>query len=269
MAAPGMLTRSGMLYEGNWIEWEDRCYTRLEMLKTGFGKAFRGPADGPRPVVRMRARDPTATSICEHVSPALLARVPMHARDTPQELVSRLRALARPFRLNDLPPELRARIFRFHFGPVTRYNIGAGSVKDETKQPLSNLLIVSRATRTEALPLFLGSAEICFQDPLFSFHRGGNFIIETNIREWIQTSIKENTKYLRSIKVREYFTIRGWEVVVRLDRKKGLKLGPTPKMSPEERGVWKDHVKKIEAIRQTLGLQGEAVVLALTTKSTP
>ncbi|KAK4922200.1 hypothetical protein LTR49_010421 [Elasticomyces elasticus] len=261
MAALGRLTRSGMLYEGNWVEWEDRMFNHMEMTKAGSGKEFRVPANDPLGLERMGLRDPMANSICKQVSPAILDRVPPKDRGHLERLLHNLKALARPFRLNDLPPELRARIFQFHFGQAARYNICAGSIKDKTKQPLSNLLLVSRATKTESLPLFLGSAEICSRDPLLSYHRRGNSVVEVAIRSWIRTSIKEKAKYLRCMTVKTYWG----DIVVRLNMNTGLELGPMPPLFSGERIAWTDHVKKIELIRQALGLRGEAVVLVLTT----
>ncbi|KAK5740230.1 hypothetical protein LTR17_004731 [Elasticomyces elasticus] len=264
MAAPGRLTRSGMLYEGNRVEWEDRIFNQIEMTKAGSGEEFRLPACNPKQLERLGLRDPMADSICKQVSPAMLKRVPERDREHRERLLGRLKALARPFRLNDLPPELRARILQAHFGSVTRYVIDGSSVKDKTRQPRWNLLLVSHSIKIEALPLFLGAAEICFHHPAYVASLGDNITVETAICNWVQIHLKENAKYLRHMSV--WSSALG-ELGVHLDMKTGLGLGLTPSLSPQQRKRWVDHVKAIETSRRALGLQGEGVVLALTIKA--
>ncbi|KAK3641785.1 hypothetical protein LTR56_011112 [Elasticomyces elasticus] len=267
MAALGRLTRSAMLYEGNWVEWDDRVFNQMEMSKAGSGKEFRVPGSDPWGLERMGLRDPMANSICKQVSPAMLERVPQKDRGHLERLLRNLKALARPFRLNDLPPELRARIFQFHFGLVKRYIIHGSGIKDETRQSRSNLLLVSKATMIQALPLFLGAAEICFYDPTYAICPSVNTTVEAFIHSWVHSHVKDNAKYLRRMAVFTKLQGNWGEVRVRLDLKTGLELDLPPNLSTHQERRWVDPVKKIEEGRRALGLQGEAVVLALTTKA--
>ncbi|KAK5744117.1 hypothetical protein LTS12_023593 [Elasticomyces elasticus] len=110
MGTSGKLTRSGLLYEGNFTEWRDRIANLLDIHGVDIDAI-------PCPVYRdwsgLAKRQHTVELITTQISPALLSRIPATNLKCPKRLLSSVQDMAKPFRLDDLPPELRSRVFGF------------------------------------------------------------------------------------------------------------------------------------------------------------
>ncbi|KAK5686324.1 hypothetical protein LTS10_002441 [Elasticomyces elasticus] len=262
MAHSGALTRGNILYEGNYPEWAGRMGGMFEVNNIHASVDRDGALTVRLKVDRfgLGSRD-AALLIKPQVSTAFFARVPGAHRGKPNELLRSLHALARPFRLNDLPPELRASIYKLHFGQ-SLCQIKAWTMKDATIQSRSNLLLVSRATRLEALPIFFGGLEVCFTGTRY-FPR---YTVEKAINNWVENSVKENVKFLRRLRVQLPRRMELYCITISLDMQRGLQAECSANVAKEKKLAWDRHVIKLEPTRKALKLQGEAIILAVTTK---
>ncbi|KAK5708733.1 hypothetical protein LTR17_020443 [Elasticomyces elasticus] len=261
---PGVLTRGCILYEGNYAEWQERVDGLLEIHDFEVWDFNYGLWIYPDALCTLRTS--LAMSLIKpSVSAALMNRVPVAQRDNVNELLGSLKALAKPFRLNDLPPELRARIYGFHFGQAVRY-ITTGGPREWAKQSPSKLLLVSRATRAEALPIFFDGLEVRFVGPRTPLENFAD--TERSILSWVETNVKEDVKYLRRLRIEVPVVIGGkYDITVTFSMQTGLRAEYSSELPDKRRQRWEKHIKKIEASRKALGLQGEAIIMAVTTKA--
>ncbi|KAK4960079.1 hypothetical protein LTR10_002970 [Elasticomyces elasticus] len=262
MAHTGALTRGNILYEGNYTEWAERIGAMFEVnniqasvdrdgaltVSLGLDYFSRGSRD-------------VALLIKPQVSTSVFARVPTAFQGYANPLLRSLHAHARPFRLNDLPPELRTAIYKLHFGQSV-CQINPRTMKDATVQSRSNLLLVSRATRLEALPIFFSGLELCFIGKRY----GARYTVEQAINNWVQDSVKENVKYLRRLQVQLSRPRGPYCITINLDMQKGLQVECSANVAKEKKVEWDKHVMKMEPTRKALKMQGEAIILAATTK---
>ncbi|KAK5708734.1 hypothetical protein LTR17_020444 [Elasticomyces elasticus] len=257
------LTKSGLLYEGNFETWHEQtvCILDIRGLPYGFINSITRLISYPN-TERLQA----AILIMSRISPGLEKRIPATARDDPASLLSCLRALAKPFRLNDMPPEIRARIYHLHFKQAGRYSVSsATSPRVSHESPA--LLLVSRAIRSEALSVFYRSSEFEFA----FVSRGVKGRISTAVRNWAKNYVKQGARDLRCLCVRAHWAEPFVEVT--LDMKKGLVVifkggdrWPAWGFTSEQKRDWRKHIEQVEADRQALGLLGEALILAFTSK---
>lgn len=144
---PGVLTTLGLLYEGNYNEWEDRMGELLEL---------HGYSDSP-----YERASHMATLMLSHISPALCRRIPDYAQHSPLYLKEILlpgyvcegeHALCEPFQLLKLPPEVRLRIYAFTLNlPLFEDDFRATRISRETGLALA---LTSREVRKETKPLW-------------------------------------------------------------------------------------------------------------------
>ncbi|KAK4891936.1 hypothetical protein LTR27_009461 [Elasticomyces elasticus] len=273
MASSGYLTMSGMLYEGNFTEWEHRMHGILEMhdydvdydstkpnhLKLDW-EVESWPYDSMQAVGLI--------STC--VSKALMSRVPIANRKTPNAFLFALRALATPFRLNDLPLELRCRIYGFHFAQKTSYRLSCTGFRSNRHggyhQSTAHLLRASRAVRMEATPIFYGGLEPNFYWRIPS-RKPNETLVERAIRTWVRDQVKENAGYLRYLQIEMETKRDVHSITFSLNQNTGLEVKFSSKFPQPEKRNWESHVKKIEANRKAFGLQGQAIIWAVTSKA--
>ena len=170
MEGQDKLTKSGLLYEGNYQEWDDRLRAMLELLGANFHPRRRALEDGT----------PITTFIRSLVIPRLLLTLPqsfslMHQ---PRQLLRYLELAAKPFRLMQLPVSVRTRIWQFTIasqqGPI-RYSITADSpFGNERLHPVTR---VSRELRAETLALAWVNARVRFRPSVSTLrcYRGERF----------------------------------------------------------------------------------------------
>jgi hypothetical protein len=157
MEEQGELTKSGLLYEGNYQEWEERLWVMLELLG----------ADRDRPD-ELETGVAIIAFVKSLVIPRLLLIIPQPTSVThnswSQFLLPRLKFAAEPFRLMQLPINVRARIWELALasqqGPI-RYTITADSpFGDDRLHPLTR---VSRELRAETLALAWSDVRLEFK----------------------------------------------------------------------------------------------------------
>jgi hypothetical protein len=151
------LTKSGLLYEGNYQEREDRLWVMLEHLGV----------DSDRPD-RLATGVPIIAFVSSLVIPRLLVIMPqptsvMH-NSWSQFLLPRMKLAAEPFKLMKLPVNLRTRIWKFAIvsqqGPI-RHTITADSPFGDERLHL--ITRVSRELRAETLALAWSDVRLEFK----------------------------------------------------------------------------------------------------------
>ncbi|KAK4960078.1 hypothetical protein LTR10_002969 [Elasticomyces elasticus] len=270
MATLGKLTRSGMLYEGNYDEWEGRMQGTLEMHNIAV--CF-NDEDGLY-ICREEltaADEPKATTLITNlVSEGILGRISDSGKDNPENLLDSLRDLAKPFRLNDLPPELRERIYSFHFAEEQVYLFSSR----KTYHTLPSLLLVSCVSRLQALPIFYRDSKFLFSSSEREHEKKNGRVNHTVValRQWAKSALQQGVRDLRRLCV---CTMGRYSatIVVTLDvlNKKGLMVTFEREtrsrfFTAKQKQAWRKHIEQLEADRQALGLLGEALILAFTTK---
>jgi hypothetical protein len=161
----GKLTKTGLLYEGNYDEWESRLWDMLELLGI----------DSDRPG-RLESGVPIAYLIKSMVIPRLLsisrerARM-VHISSWRENLLLPLKLAAKPFRLMGLPIDVRTRIWKFTIasqqGPM-RYTITAESpFKKGRIHPVTR---VSREVRVETLAIAWVKVRVEFKPSAVQFY---------------------------------------------------------------------------------------------------
>ncbi|KAK5721625.1 hypothetical protein LTR15_006214 [Elasticomyces elasticus] len=272
MATSGELTKGGLLYEGNHTEWRSRIDSLLKVQGVDIDKIS-------QPAYRdwhgLAERQKAVKLIMDQVSPALLGRITAADARDPKTLLISLQAVAKPFRLNDLPPELRVKVyesaFLYRFVCVLEgksrfwrtYQSGApaGPV-------LPDLLHTSRLISAEALPVFFSKLRPifdCVVDDDLSRSQNGEPSGLCTVRQWAHKSLEGNVKHIRLIGLVGLYNDRHRLIVMLKDRI-GLITRFSNEFPVEKKAAWEKHVANTETNRKALGLQGEALVLCFTSR---
>lgn len=98
-----------------------------------------------------------ATSISMLVNPAIIQRVPVSERSNARLLMQRLESLSSPFRLLDLPVELRNRIYHFVLSDHRNFVLLL-SWQRQQHMGYPAITKVSHQIRDEVLPVFYSSS---------------------------------------------------------------------------------------------------------------
>ncbi|KAK5686328.1 hypothetical protein LTS10_002445 [Elasticomyces elasticus] len=261
-ATTGRLSRSGLLYEGNFSKWQEETMCAVEVYKQLSPPTYSYQPHHDSQATRTRIFE----LILDRVSPALAQRVSVGKFDGPEALLRSLEAIAKPFRLNDLPAELRDPVYTFYFGkgPIFSVHCRTSKPHKPSKPTIPNLLLVSTSVKTEAL-----SASYARVDYRFEFRdsylvrclKGGDSAGARMIRRWARDKLQDDVKYLRQLSVgcERY----GGVFKVRFEPKKGLTVSCPPGCPEEVKVEWEKHITESEAKRQELGSVGEAVVAAV------
>lgn len=156
-------TESGVLVEGNFAEWHERIATMIKTQKLNIG----------HPVLAQVAK---RQLIQETITKYFEARIPEAAYDTHEKLISAIKERAVPFRLMELPAELRIQILELSLddpesrvgatidrppGPVVPIALGHNS---DSGLPTPSIAKATRYLRIECLPIFYARVELILGD---------------------------------------------------------------------------------------------------------
>lgn len=278
MASLGYLTKSGLLYEdSDFTQWEANLRTRMcaEGLEDVVWSKFFGPCCSDER--RKLAIDLVRMQLC----PELRKRVQHMPHVCPSSLRILLRQLSQPFRLLDLPPELRNRIYDYtipenstiELAPIRQSISGYQSITAASRQLRAEVLPTFYAQSTLQLNLlWKGSPGTRIRDleekeRVFDFSKG--------VKACVKRLGGEHLKHLRkaqvllSIPKSATHRRRIETMTFTFHPSRGLQIQFSDKpsavvLSTESQQRLEDQVKKTEEIRSMLGLQGEAILLALT-----
>lgn len=273
---PGDITTLELLYEGSdYGQWK----TKIEMLLRLQG--YRGSLKGFGQSTRLSEVPEACAILRAHVSPSIWARCPevgptvqLHCNSN---VVSRsfnfdkhLKALAQPFRLLDLPAEIRNLIytitFRERFG--SGIEAGTGSANPSLTRPLPPLVHASSQIRNEALPLFYGNTQFVFWRLL---HQNGPKEVARARQcfiQWIQEIVKDNAKHISEICIQTTFGVsrrQVWRISLTQSRKSGLIISISSRSSDNatKQGQQEKHVADVNEICEVTGLVDQSLVIAL------
>ena len=290
MSEPSSLTATGLLYEGNFKEWEPRMRAILAQNGCTFqALLFRLLSSG--------AAKEMATIIWCHTSPNVKVRVPNIYREDPYTLIRALRKRARPFRLMDLPPEVRLKICLYDSPPSNSKEIFlleppiCSRDFENTKKGMieSPLLSINRQLRLELLPVYLKTASF---DLRFTYRHDFERTLRdaqlhpefwprpTNaervcaMNAWVLRSKPDSLNLLREVSVQLPLLAvcndrRDDMLDIRVEFVEGnleLKVEKHPWLKPDSRLLLEDHASAISKLAQSLKLQGEALALFLTSR---
>ncbi|KAK3613299.1 hypothetical protein LTR22_028209, partial [Elasticomyces elasticus] len=273
MGTSGKLTRSGLLYEGNFTEWRDRIANLLDIHGVDIDAI-------PCPVYRdwtgLAKRQHTVELITTQISPALLSRIPATNLRCPKRLLSSVQDMAKPFRFDDLPPELRSRVFGFHFEIPTissirdcswmTYRVNSHKLPDHwSNHTVPDLLLVSRLTNTEALPIFYKTSWIAFDAPTRDDYGEEELGGPGQVRRWAEKKVAGNVKFLRVLGLGRLYGGRS-SLSIELEDRVGLVIYYCHDFPVDKKQAWDKHVANVNLDRKALGLKGEALVLCLTSR---
>ncbi|KAK4890983.1 hypothetical protein LTR49_028701 [Elasticomyces elasticus] len=280
----GNLTVSGVLYEGNLADWRERIDNLLKVHGVNINKVS-------RPVYRdgsgIEQRQHAIKLITDQISPALLRRIPARDLICPQRLLCSVREMAKPFRLNDLPQELRDRVYGWHFANTLFDTFDEGSwnshtllgfldMKYDFYPKALELLLVSHSTRAQALPFY-------YKTLVVMLHGHGDGIEEEDgveegdsnkeeefsgpdqVRSWAEKQSGRCARFLRKITAQHLYKI-GTSLTIELKDRIGLVARYRKDFPSDQQQAWEEHVANIEKDRKAFGLQGEALALCFTSK---
>ncbi|KAK3644637.1 hypothetical protein LTR56_009575 [Elasticomyces elasticus] len=250
MATSGELTKSGLLYEGNYTEWRSRIDSLLVLHGVDVDKIS-------QPTYRdwhgLAERQKAAKLITDQT------RKPCSSAFKRWPSRISLQAVAKPFRFSDLPPELRVNVYDFAFAIriVRMLKERHGRREDAWKKyqsgfptgpVLPDLLLASRSISAEGLPIFYSKlrpvVELPYADLPGSQDEEPSGLCA--VRQWAQNSLKGDVRHIRALGLFGYHGYKGFPA--------------------EKKEAWEKHIANTETNRKALGLQGEALILCFTSR---
>lgn len=244
-----------------------------------FEQCLKRPVVDWRPVPQkvLDERKSTSDTVLWQVYPALRERVPEWMRAHPECLLRWLREVARPFRFLDLLAELRNAIYDYLI--PTNIAIELAPLK-RTVTGYPTITAASRLLRSEALPLCYTrcTLRVILYSPLSDVIERRREEKSLEVAEGIKACIRhlssDGIRFLRSLhlllprgsnstrfapSVRITFLASHGLLVQIMD------LNSSPPLRDAFKKRLREHVEKTEKVRSLLRLQGEGILLALTT----
>jgi hypothetical protein len=235
-------------------------------------------------------------SIWWHVSPHVRCRVSKHSRGTPNRLLNALRATAQPFRFLDLPAEIRLKVYGLALASSTsrktlkvfRREEDLFNVTNDHKFE-SSLLSINHQIRLETLPIFHRANPFrlrftaCIKrlpDLRAARSRSGLRKRPTPtervhaINQWASNLMPDSTRLLRRIHVqlpllavcRKHDDDMLRFTLSPVDGKLVLKVEEHAWLASGSQQLLSDHAATISKLAQSLKLEGEALIMVLTSR---
>lgn len=268
------LTLAGLLYAGcDFEEWKTRADAML-CLEDGAQYTYaQAKARGPGSCFPLFQEQVIVSILCSKtiVSAEALLRIPECVKSFPCPLWQSLESQSKPFRLLDLPAELRNSIYRMAFNGQDHV---IGPKNKHTR--LHALLQVSKQIRQEALPLYWACTTLVSLRSSYVLRQASStgHGVELRLASWLDTAAKSHMRHLRSFR----FHLAGSTASARpgglrartkhllftFNKSNGLevevKMG---KLAPVSLTRLEEHVARVERDRKIVDLQGECIFLAL------
>lgn len=267
----GELTNSGLLYEGIFDEWTKKLDYVLDLHYGYTTKVLKYNLDnvttplGATPYRVAKSLETLATVIRTYVHPRLLARVPKKDRSNGQSLFWKLRSRAQPFRFTSLPADVRYMV----------YELVHKEDRKISPRAWGPIVMVSPDMRAEALPFYIRTNVFECDATLSEMGAEENNVVHY-ARGLAEGLLRGQAKHLRYFHLELNSEVLNgedeweWEndqteLRFTFSNNKGLEVTCFGLDSASEALV-QEHVANVEASRTALGLQGEAIILALISK---
>jgi hypothetical protein len=266
MATGGTTTKIELLRSGNFPTWRAQVDVLLHQhgLKEAANSSVSRWSVAELLTKGMSECRMASVLIRGLVSPALLKYLSLKDVDDPASLLRELERISGPFRFMDLPPELRERIYRAVVPADTTILVKPHAKKS---QPFPAITRVSQLIRKEVLPIFYASVTFKFD---FTGSRTPDRSVVSGIDRWVAQMGANSMKDLSTVTLSMTFPNARWvtqhvirEIEFSFSRRHGLqvKSGLSYGVSDD---LLRRHVQVVESSRNTLGLRGESIILALT-----
>ncbi|KAK5695731.1 hypothetical protein LTR17_024415 [Elasticomyces elasticus] len=268
MAGIGNITKAGWLYEGNYPEWEERMkgIRQLTVLQD------------PRVEYTFDHRQ-ECFIITTNISPFFFARIPDACRSNNFRLERAIKRHARIFPLLSLPAEVRLQVyghfFDYHVECMEGRDRSRGLCVNEDgkldKDAIPYILAASQAIRREALPVFISHSTF--------FVNTGSDKIGPSLCRWTKNGLKSGARLLRNVRIplryepdeddfNEDTEYESWwgHIDLSLTPQKGLHWTEWVDVGKPWLPLLEAHLADVEESRKALNLEGEAIIMALTTR---
>ncbi|KAK5721627.1 hypothetical protein LTR15_006216 [Elasticomyces elasticus] len=262
MTNTGNITKAEWLYEANYPQWKERM-TALKALKD-----FDAPPND-------FGYDLEVLAISQEITPYFLGRIPDSSRSTTWQFLRVIEEHAHSFPLLMLPPEIRIQIYRhfFDYHNKCRYGgdegLGLRVYGDGSLEPsaIAPILAVSRDVRRKALPVFFSRSTFYVEHEDTSYGE-----LAPALCLWTK-GLKTGVRHLREMRVQpelylwDYDYLFDGDVVLAFSPQAGLHIHKCDGMADDWAAQLQTHVPEVEASRKALGLQGESIIMAFTTRT--
>jgi hypothetical protein len=301
MQAKAGLDASGLLYEGSdFAEWLESLRPVLAHHFPGIDIADAELQGSRFYYILERPLNVDNNDVCDsiwwHVSPHVRCRVSKHSRGAPTRLLNALRATAQPFRFLDLPAEIRLKVYGLALASSTSRKTLKVFGREEDLFNVTNdhkfessLLSINHQIRIETLPIFhrANPFRLRFTARITSLPdlraarsrsglRGRPTPIERvhAINQWASNLMPDSTRLLRRVHVQLpllavcskhdddmlHFTLSP------VDGKLVLKVEEHAWLDPGSQQLLSDHAATISKLARSLKLEGEALIMVLTSR---
>lgn len=294
MSDIGEHTASGLLYEGNFEEWFPRMTKILAHHYTCSKNIIIGRNSQPRnkmpqaflrlfPGPGIQTMEKLSTIIWWQVSRSVRLRIKEQSQKDPVDLMNTLRDVARPFKLMDLPAEVRLEVYSYLMQPRMQV-VSLGSFHHNRRVPEPPVTRISRQVRAEAMPIFhkgthefllLNCNKVRPRRTLSPETQGLPCVgisCATLINDWAKTLSQDRLRYLRHVTIHlqlERFIFHGKSLRVSIVIAKGrleLKFAGNMWLDLGSQKMLTDHAASISNLGQALRLEGEAIIMFLTSQ---
>lgn len=270
-----------LLYEGNFEEWRRHMYTvfldkRIRQVKDSlrYGASLGGPL-----YIAGASISGDKYTIRPQVSPGLLARVPVDLWQRPrdvEEIYAGLKKLCLPFRLMDLPAELRVNIY----DEVIKGEEECVQRKDRTwtitpARRMPALAQTTRQLRQEVLPIYFSTTTFHididmdvaegYLDKRLNYCDG----LAALTQDWSRNCVGASATHLRRITLdlsvldlSEPLDSRA-KVELVFSKSRGYRVCYGEEMSIRTRDQIAKHEKRVNYARKIGGFNGESILWAL------
>lgn len=280
MTSHGSFDKPVLLHEANFKQWPERMRRILKIAFPDIGFTFSdyycffwsGRSD---PDSEISAA--FATIMWCNVSRHIKLRVSQESRRGPESLINALYVATRPFRLMDLPPELRSRIYSETLpstsSRVTLPTKYTGENRSRSAPMERSLLAVSRQVRVETLPIYYRDTEFVLMWD-YDFVMGMKHVKPKSavraerikaIRDWAAVLQADSLRQLRKVSVQpSHVSLRRRFSLVSVNGKFEMSVAKCDQLTEAKQQLLEEHVAASNSIAQGLRLEGEALILVLT-----
>lgn len=275
MPVPDKLIQSGLLYEGSDYEtWERRIKALLEhKLDLEYGEV-----DDLNDIVEACLSSSQEQEVISwfraYASKHVLQRVPDHAKKNPDRFLRSLKSLAKPFRFMELPDHVQVAVGRIL---LPRYVAFYHSDQQTASPEFPPILHAGQQLRKKFLPIFYKETAFGMRSSISmdSSNRERRQIAANTaqtFRAWAyQTFPQPQLRRLRKVEV----DLLGWCVAFELSEKKEgfgsanqseITYTARRRLTAESEKLLKEHVLATDRYRKECGMQGEGLVLLITSR---